>query len=78
MIQLKIWCKSFEAILDGTKTFEVRENDHDYQIHDILLLREYSPIELKYSGRECMVQITYIQTEFGLPDGIVCMSVKKL
>ncbi|WP_444812245.1 DUF3850 domain-containing protein, partial [Streptococcus canis] len=33
----------FEAIMDGTKTFECRYNDRDFKVGDELLLREYDP-----------------------------------
>ena len=33
----------FEALRDGTKTFECRYNDRDFEVGDELLLREYDP-----------------------------------
>lgn len=40
---LKCWPDSFNAILGGEKTYEVRVNDRDYQLGDVLVLREYMP-----------------------------------
>lgn len=37
---LKILPRYFDAVEDGSKPFEVRRNDRDYQVGDILLLRE--------------------------------------
>jgi Domain of unknown function (DUF3850) len=50
--ELKCWPEFFEALLDGSKTAEVRVNDRDFHVGDTLLLREWypSPHEV-YTGR---------------------------
>lgn len=40
---LKIWPQFFSRVLDGTKTFEVRNNDRGYQAGDTVELREWNP-----------------------------------
>ncbi len=40
---LKSWSSNFQAILDGRKTFDIRENDRDYAVGELLLLREWHP-----------------------------------
>ncbi|HHL0747950.1 TPA: DUF3850 domain-containing protein, partial [Streptococcus agalactiae] len=40
---LNCYPEYFEAIMDGTKTFECRYNDRDFKVGDELLLREYDP-----------------------------------
>jgi len=37
---IKILSEYFNAVADGSKPFEVRRNDRDYQVGDTLLLRE--------------------------------------
>ncbi len=41
--ELKIWPQYYEAVKNGSKTFEVRENDRAYQKGDTVRLRNYDP-----------------------------------
>ncbi len=41
--ELKTWSPYFLALWEGHKTFEVRENDRDYGLTDLLHLREFDP-----------------------------------
>lgn len=65
MIQHMLKChpEYFEAIKNGTKTFECRYNDRNYQVGDELLLREYDP-ELGYTIRCIVRKIVYILPDF--------------
>lgn len=38
--ELKTWKEYFEPILSGDKTFEVRKNDRDFKVGDLLVLIE--------------------------------------
>lgn len=40
---LKIWPIHFSRIVDGTKTFEIRENDRYFQPDDTVTLHEWDP-----------------------------------
>jgi ASC-1-like (ASCH) protein len=75
--RLKTWPEYFEAVLSGKKTFEIRKNDRDYQVNDLLLLQKYNPKTNEYTGRELLVEVTYI-TDFGQPDNQVVMSIAKV
>ena len=58
----------FSNVLNGSKTFEVRLNDRDYQVGDFLMLTEYPYVgELSLSIE---TQITHILTHFEYPQGI--------
>jgi hypothetical protein len=57
--ELKCGPRYFEAIIDGRKTFEVRINDRDFHVLDILWLREWDPVT-GYSGRETRREISYL------------------
>jgi hypothetical protein len=39
--ELKSWPEFFSAIETGEKTFELRRNDRNYQVGDVLVLREW-------------------------------------
>ncbi len=58
--ELKSWVGLYEPIADGRKKHDLRDMDRDYQVGDICLLREYEPVTKEYTGRSCLVRITYI------------------
>ena len=58
--ELKTWTSFFDAVLDGTKTFEVRRNDRGFKVGDRLDLMEFSPESNSYTGRHCHRFISYI------------------
>jgi hypothetical protein len=58
--ELKTWPVFYKDIVNGTKTFEVRQNDRDFQLGDLLLLREYDPDAEQYTGAKTERVITYI------------------
>lgn len=66
---LKCWPEFFEAVIDGRKPFEVRENDRGYEVGDMLVLNEYRTEEHDYTGRKAERTITYI-LPFGIMPGI--------
>jgi hypothetical protein len=45
--ELKIWPQYFARVKDGSKTFEVRENDRGFQPGDTVVLKEYSLEEVE-------------------------------
>lgn len=83
---LKTVSPHFQNIVNGIKTFEVRKDDRDFQVNDVLILNEYSPSEcyagsgqvpeLRYTGKKCFVVVKHIlrDTEYNLP-GFVTMSI---
>ena len=58
--KLKTWPVYFQAVKSGDKTFEVRRNDRDFKVEDVLLLQEWSPVKKEYTGDEMTVRVTYI------------------
>lgn len=64
----------YDAIVDGSKTFEVRKNDRGFAVGDVLRLREVTEV---YTGRAIDVLVTYVldDPEFVLP-GFVVMGIR--
>jgi hypothetical protein len=65
--ELKCWPKFFKAIWSGAKTFEVRRNDRNFEIHDEVLLREWEPGTGEYTDREITGFITYVSEHLQQP-----------
>lgn len=71
---LKTWPDYFAAVRRGSKTFEVRTNDRDFQVGDLLVLQEYDPQHGVFSGEEECRVITYI-TDWGQTAGQVVLGI---
>lgn len=81
--KLKLDAAYYDDSEKGIKTFEIRENDRDYKVGDILELREWvwSGLERKgtYTGRVHWKVITYIlDDEEYLYEGFVCIAVSPI
>ncbi|OPJ62062.1 DUF3850 domain-containing protein [Clostridium chromiireducens] len=57
--QLKILPQDYKLIKEGSKTFELRKYDRNFNVEDILVLREYGDIT-GYTEREIIKQISYV------------------
>lgn len=60
--ELKTWPEFFDATLRGVKRFEIRRNDRNFKVGDVLLLLEWNPAEEIYTGRFIHRFVTYITT----------------
>lgn len=77
--RLKTWPDPFQALWDGRKTFEWRQEDgRDFQVGDTLELSEWIPENKTYTGRFIRAEVTYVLHggRFGVPEGFKVMSVK--
>jgi ASC-1-like (ASCH) protein len=69
----------YHDVLSGKKTFEVRRNDREYSIGDIIVLQEYDADTGKYSGRELSAWITYIlDDERYVREGYIIIGIEVL
>jgi hypothetical protein len=74
---LKCWPRQFDAIWHGNKRHEIRKADRAFEARDCLVLREWVPGAGRFTGRDMLVRVTYIDRgpEWGLPEGLVVMSI---
>lgn len=68
--RLKTLPEYFKAIKEGTKPFEIRKNDRDFQVGDEVDLAEWDPKEKKETGRYLGCQVTYILNSSSFPEGL--------
>jgi hypothetical protein len=72
--ELKIYPEYFWPVLHCQKTFEIRRNDIDFQVGDILVLKEYNPLTESYSGFVVEKTITYI-TDYAQKENYVVLGI---
>ena len=87
--ELKIKHKYLTKVTCGIKTFELRKNDRDYQVGDLIRFIDIGPIipindKLFCEERidyDTLYKITYILKdvpEYGLEEGYCILGIKKL
>jgi Domain of unknown function (DUF3850) len=83
--ELKCDPTSFAQIAAGNKKAEVRFDDRNYCVGDMLWLREtaYNNLGMKlhgqpleYTGRDAYYTVTHIQRGYSLPTDLVVMSIE--
>ncbi len=73
--ELKIAPNYFEKVVSKEKSFEVRYNDRNFKVGDILKLMEY--VDGSYTSQSIFVKVTYILREFeGLQPNFVVLSIE--
>ena len=75
--ELKTWPEPFQAIVDGRKQFEIREDDRGFAVGDLLVLREYEPGQMRFTGRRYKARVTYLAPggKWGIPERLCVMSI---
>jgi hypothetical protein len=83
--ELKCWPPHWFDVASDVKRVEIRKDDRNYQVGDVLVLREWDPDmkireispEGPYTGRSCRKRITHILRggQFGLINGYVALSL---
>jgi len=73
---LKISMEYYAHIKEGKKRFEVRYNDRDYQVGDVLRLQEINT-KTGYDklGSSCYI-IIYVHTGLGMQEGYVVLGIE--
>lgn len=81
---LKSWVQFFEPIIAGERVHELRRNDRNFQVGDVLRLHEWDPVAGCATGREAVAEITSITSEhapcavsdLGLAPGFCILSIR--
>ena len=69
----------FVSVLDGEKTFEVRNNDRDFRVGDYLALNELDERKNGYTRDSILVRVTYLLDDKRFcKDGYVIMGFEKI
>lgn len=74
--ELKILPEFFVAVLECRKTFELRKNDRDYKVGDVILLKEFDG--KRYTGNYTRKNVTYVLNggQYGLDKDYVILGIK--
>ncbi len=77
---LKTYPEYFQATWDGMKNFEYRKNDRDFEVEDVIILREFDK-ENGYTRRAITARVDYIIyggvfNNVGLPSGYCIMGIE--
>lgn len=77
---LKTWPDYFDKVKFGKKTFEIRKNDRDYQVGDILILHEYDNERKQYTNTpEISFIVTYLIKDCSwIIEDYVIMTIKPI
>ena len=74
--KLKIKSEHFSAVINKTKTAEIRYNDRNYQVGDILILNEIDE-NGNFTGKNCAVIVTHVLDDNQyLQNGYVMLSFR--
>lgn len=82
--KLKIREEFFNALINDEKTYEIRKNDRDYQKGDKIyftkmICQDGSIEEIKPQVLgEFIITHVFSNTEYGLKEGYVILSIKKI
>lgn len=76
--ELKTWPGFFNDVLIGTKTFEVRMDDRNFQVGDVLILCGWDPVREIFTGMRCSRAVTYKLPggQFGIQPGYCVLGLE--
>lgn len=73
--ELKILPQYYKKVSSGEKRFEIRKDDRDFKVGDLIRLNEF---DNEYTGRDCLVEIIdkLDGGNYGLEKGYCILSIK--
>ncbi|EOG5418638.1 DUF3850 domain-containing protein [Cronobacter malonaticus] len=73
---LKIWPEHYSAVCAGVKRAELRKNDRDYRVGDILDLCEWDKDDESFTGEFISVTVTHVADVNDWMPGYVLLSIE--
>lgn len=74
---LKTWDEFWSDLESGAKTFEIRKDDRNFQVGDILIQKKFNPRTKTFSGEILNFEITY-KTTFKQNKGYCVLGIKRI
>jgi hypothetical protein len=72
---IKCWPEAFQSLMSAVKTFEIRTNDRDYRVGDLLEIHEWDPETREFTPAEPLLkEVTYI-TDWHQRPQVVVMAI---
>lgn len=59
-IKKKMWPESYEKVLSGEKTYDLRLADWHIEQGDVIIFQEWDPATKEYTGRELRKNVGYV------------------
>lgn len=63
--EVRSWTDFFSSLASGDRQFDLRKNDRDYKVGDIIKFREYDDRAGKFTGAELRRRITHVMEGVG-------------
>lgn len=74
--ELKTLQPYYSEVEKGLKNFELRFNDRDFRVGDVLVLRPWDPRKEKFGSGILIREVSYVMKDFkGLQDGYVILGL---
>ena len=62
--------------MEGDKLFEVRKNDRDYQVWDVLVMYRWDPVRKELDTKSMELDVVYMHTWMGIKPGWCVMGIQ--
>ena len=74
--ELRTWPQYFDLVAQGMKPFELRKNDRNFEVGDVILLQRFDPESNSYTGEEITALITCLLENFaGIEHGYCILGI---
>ena len=75
--ELKIWPVHFAPLTLGMKKAEIRKNDRDFKVNDIIKFREWLPDSEEYTGRCAFARVIHVAKAPPIQQGWALLSLTR-